>query len=431
MASYFQAGNNTLTIYNPSPTKSSQGYSNNYLQWTSCTLTVTYEEGVSEPSVSSTSVNLGTSVTISTNRLSTAATHVISYAFGSASGTIGADVGDSISWTPPLSLSSQIPSATSSLCTITCETYYSGELTGTKTCYLILNVPSSVVPSISPIALAEAVSGISTQFGGYVQNRSKLNVTITSAGSYGSTISSVKTSLNGTVYNGTSFTTNTLNVSGSNTLTVTVTDSRGRSASRTSTFNVLAYAPPSLTLFSAQRCNTDGSAVQVDGTHVRISVKASATSVSNRNTMTCMVFYKLSTDSTWMQATTITPSNYAVNSTNLVLPQAYNALNSYDIKVRVQDFFYYVEQSVSIGTKTVLMDFYHDGSAIAFGKVAETPNAVEFGLPVILSEPLDIAQGGTGASTKAAACNALGAVPKSGGTMTGNLTIQGQLYPSL
>ena len=431
MAAYFQQGYNTLTLYNPSPSKSSQGNSNNYLQWDSCTMTITYEEGVSVPTVSASSVNLGSSVTISTNRLSTAATHIINYYFGNAIGTIATDVGDSVSWTPPLSLASQIPSGTSALCTITCETYYDGEQTGINTCSLTLNVPASVVPSISSVSYSEAVSGIAAQFGGYVQNRSKLAVSISASGIYGSSISSVKISLNGNVYTGTSFTTAVLATSGSNTMTVTVTDSRGRTTSTTRTFTVLAYSPPSLTLFSAQRCNADGSAVQVDGTHVRVSVKGSATSVSSKNTMSCTIYYKLSSASAWTQATTITPSSYAINTTNLVLPQTYNVLNSFDLEVRVEDYFYYIEQSVSIGTKTVLMDFYHDGSAIAFGKVAETPNAVEFGLPVILSQPLSIAQGGTGASSTASACNALGAVPKSGGTMTGNLTIQGQLYPSL
>ena len=48
-----------------------------------------------------------------------------------------------------------------------------------------------------------------------------------------------------------------------------------------------------------------------------------------------------------------------------------------------------------------------------------------------LSEPLDIESGGTGASTAAGAIAALGGVKKSGDTMTGNLSIQGYLYPSM
>ena len=53
-----------------------------------------------------------------------------------------------------------------------------------------------------------------------------------------------------------------------------------------------------------------------------------------------------------------------------------------------------MEQTVSVGTKQVMMDFYKDGSGVAFGKVAETPGAVEFGWPVKLSAPLAVDQGG-------------------------------------
>jgi len=147
--------------------------------------------------------------------------------------------------------------------------------------------------------------------------------------------------------------------------------------------------------------------------------------------MSCVVYYKLSAASIWTQATTITPSNYAVASTNLLLSQTFDALSSFDLMIRVTDFFHVVEQAVSIGTKQVMMDFYRNGTGIAFGKVAETANAVEFGWPLILEAPLSVPQGGTGATGGAAACDNLGAVKKSGDTMTGNLSIQSSLYPSV
>lgn len=115
----------------------------------------------------------------------------------------------------------------------------------------------------------------------------------------------------------------------------------------------------------------------------------------------------------------------------MLLSQTFDALSSFDLKIRVTDFFHFVEQTVSIGTKQVMMDFYKDGSGIAFGKVAETAGAVEFGWPLILEAPLDVPQGGTGAATGSAACDHLGAVKKSGDTMTGNLYVQGSLYPSV
>jgi hypothetical protein len=130
--------------------------------------------------------------------------------------------------------------------------------------------------------------------------------------------------------------------------------------------------------------------------------------------MSCTVFYKLSSASVWMQSTTIAPSNYAIASTNLLLSQTFDPLSSFDFMLRVTDFFLPpVEQSVSIGTKQVMMDFYRNGTGIAFGKVAEVPNTVEFGWPLMLVAPLTIAQGGTGATSATAALAALGAAAAS------------------
>lgn len=48
-----------------------------------------------------------------------------------------------------------------------------------------------------------------------------------------------------------------------------------------------------------------------------------------------------------------------------------------------------------------------------------------------MSEPLALTEGGTGGTTASAACTNIGAVKKTGDTMTGNLYISGYLYPSL
>ena len=431
VAAYLQAGNNTFCLYNPSPSASGQGYSYNYLQWTAATLYVTYEEGISQPRVSASRVEMGATVTIYTDRLSTSATHTISYTFAGATGVIGTGIGESVYWAPSLALAQRIPSATSGLCTITCDTYYAGVLTGTKTCTFTLTVPGSVVPTISGLSYSEAVAGIAAQFAAYVQNKSKLAVSITASGAQGSTITTYRTTLNGTAYTASSFTSNLLSVSGNSTLSVTVTDSRGRTATTTRTISVLAYAQPTLSLFKAERCNSTGTAPQTDGNRVRISATAGASSVGSKNTMSCTVFYKLSSASTWAQATTITPSNFAIGVTNLLLTQSFDTLNSFDLMIRVADFFHTVEQSVSIGTKQVMMDFFRNGTGIAFGKVAELANTVEFGWPLLLTAPLGLSQGGTGAATGAAACDNIGAVKKVGDTMTGNLTIQSSLYPSV
>lgn len=420
MAAYIAAGNNTFTLYNPNAAASPKGYGTNYFQWTAVTMTVDYEEAASVPTLSSGNVSLGSSVTISTNRASTAATHTLTYAFGTATGTIATGVGASVAWTPPLALAAQIPDATSGLCTITCKTYVGDTLTGTRTCTLTLTVPSSVVPTISTVTFAEATGGIAAQFGVFVRTKSTLNVAIAAVGAQGSTITSYRTTLGGTVYSASSFTSSPLNTAGSNTLSVTVTDSRGRTATRTETVEVADYTPPSLTNFTAQRCNADGSAAQMDGTKVRVSVTGSVSPVGGKNSIGCGIFYRLSTAEAWTTSIALADTNYTVSTNNWLLSQTFDALKSYDIKVRLTDFFGYVEQVVSVGTKQVLMDFYRDGSGIAFGKVAESSEMVEFGWPVALAEPLPIAQGGTGASTAAGARKALGLGNTSGAVPIAN-----------
>ena len=432
MAAYISAGNNSFTIYNPYASASSHGYSYNYLQWSSVVITITYEEAVSQPSVSSTSVNLGSAVTIYTNRQSTATTHTISYWFGNTSGAIATNVGASVSWTPPLSLASQIPNATSGICTITCNSFVNGTLTGTRTCTLTLNVPSTVVPSISAVTVEDTNETVVQRIAAFVKSLSTLAVEITAAGVYGSTISSYRTSLDGVTYTAASFTaTKKLSVAGDMTMTVTVTDSRGRTATYTTTFNVLDYSPPSIRAFSAERCNSDGSAAQLDGTKVRYSFQGSVTSLNNKNGLSCVVYYKLKSATAWTTAEQMAITSYTVTATNKLLSQTYDALNSYDLKVRLTDYFYYVEQAVSIGTKGVILDFLADGTGVGIGKVAETSGYIECGWPLKLSSPLAIAYGGTGATSAANALAALGGVKKTGDTMTGNLSISGYLYPSL
>ena len=60
-------------------------------------------------------------------------------------------------------------------------------------------------------------------------------------------------------------------------------------------------------------------------------------------------------------------TSYTLSATNKLLSQTFDALYSYDLKVRLTDYFYYVEQAVSIGTKGVILDFMADGTGIGIG----------------------------------------------------------------
>jgi len=117
-------------------------YSGNTLVGTStCTITLSAPKST----VSATSGVIGTEIVITINRNTSAYTHTLKYAFGSASGTIKEKTSStSVSWTPPASLSSQVSGASGS-CTITCETYSGSTKVGSSTCTITLSLPASTV----------------------------------------------------------------------------------------------------------------------------------------------------------------------------------------------------------------------------------------------------------------------------------------------
>lgn len=103
----------------------------------------------STPSASASTVQMGTSVDIYTNRKSTAYTHTLTYEMGTASGTIKEGVEGGRTWTPDKSLAEHTGKKTSAICTITCKTYNGTLLVGTATSQIVLTVPSATVPTLS------------------------------------------------------------------------------------------------------------------------------------------------------------------------------------------------------------------------------------------------------------------------------------------
>lgn len=178
----------------------------------------------------------------------------------------------------------------------------------------------------------------------------------------------------------------------------------------TKTISVVAYSKPTLQDVVFERCNADGTAVQRDGNKIRVSGTAKTTDIQSKNSGGCSIQYKLTSSNAWTTSTTeiITFNGAETSLINLVLDETFDPLSSFDVQFVVSDKLYTISHMVTISTKQVVLDLLSDGTGIAFGKVAESSEKVEFGWPIELSEPLPITQGGTGQTTVAAARNALG-----------------------
>lgn len=330
----------------------------------------------------SVAVNGTNEVDVSISRASSSFTHTVVFKFGSYSKTT-TGVGTSTSYAIPTSWLNAIPNATSGTATVTVTTYSGSTKIGSAVSKSFkLTVPASVVPTISSVSLSEAISGINAQFGGYVQNKSKLKVTVSAAGVYSSTIKSYKTTILGKNYTTASFTTGFLTSSGSVSVAVTITDSRGRTATTTKSVTVIAYKSPTINSFSGVRCLADGTEDN-DGTYLKAVVDFAISAVSNKNIKSYAIEYKIPSATTWTVLTE--GSVYALNSSLISESGFFDVNNTYDVRLSITDFFGTVRKVIELSTAFTLIDFHSGGKSIAFGKVAELTEGVEFALPTVFS----------------------------------------------
>jgi len=358
MAASIAAGYDTYCIYNGS------SYTD-YLKWTAVTLEVDWQEPATQPSLSAATVEMGKSVTINTPAVNSAYRHTLRYAFGSAAGTIATGIASSVSWTPPVSLANQIPSATAGSGTIYCDTYSGSTLLGTKSVSITLTVPGSVVPSAGTLsaALADDTSGT----GLYVKGMGKAKLTLSGAsGAYGSSINSYTITGGGWTATNGALTTGTLASAGNITFTATVTDSRGRKASTTRAITVIDYTKPGVAVYDVYRCDADGNRKKA-GTYFAVEINASYSAITG-NTLSITARYKKQSESSYGTAANVTNNGKTVIGGGNI-----GASTTYDVVVTVADKYNSLSIPRTLSTKSVLQSFKRSAGA-AIGKVAELAN---------------------------------------------------------
>lgn len=232
--------------------------------------------------------------------------------------------------------------ATSATATCTLYTYASDGTTQigtTSSKTFTVKVPTSVVPSLGTLSAASSsdnsvVSGWgSTTF---VQGYSKVTLTQSVSSYNGSRFSSVRYSGPGldstkTGSLASSDASSVINSAGTLTYTATVTDTRGRSASKTVTVTFQPYAQPSIAGIAVQRCDSDGTVNNSAGAYFKATPVYSFSSVSSKNALvTQNIKHRVHPSGAWSTATTCASgSTYGPWSALLT--------NSYDVMVTLAD----------------------------------------------------------------------------------------------
>lgn len=331
-----------------------------------------------KPTVSKSSVDMGGAVTINTPRASSGFKHDLAYSFaGGCYVNIATGVGTSYEWTTP-DLASDIPSSASGTVTIRCITKSGSTTIGTKTVTMTLKVPSSVVPTISAVAVSEAVAGLAAQFGAYIQSKSKLSVKITAAGAKGSTIKSYKTTLQGSNYTKAEFTTSLLTSSGSLSMVTTVTDTRGRTAKKTTTVKVLAYTKPQVQALTAYRYNAAGFPAE-DGEYIGVDYAYSVPLLDGGNTAAMTLEYKLSTEADSAYTAMLTSTATSADTTAMLAEPTFSTDYSYMVRLTVVDYFgAKASRTWPLPSGAVILDIRSDGLGLGLFTVASR-EGVDFG----------------------------------------------------
>ena len=332
---------------------------------TTATVSLTTIPRITTPTLSVTSITMGSTMRITLTPADSSFKHKIRYEFGSlvsqvAGLTSGVDFTSQGTtyhdFTPPTSLANEIPNATEQDATLIVYTYTSnGTHIGTAEILIKLKVPN-YTPTISNVAL----TGNSLLSGVYVQGKSTVNVAITASSLYGATIKDYSTTVDGKTYSGSSFTSAVLS-SGSKSVAVTVTDTRGKTATYPSVaFTVYAYSVPSITEFSLSR--------QSDGTTVVATVKGTIASVNSKNAINVAVTLNgTSQNATLSQST----ANGVVTFTGSATFTGISTDSAFTGTAKVVDSYNTVTKDSVLSTVAVTMDFYKTGKGVAFGKVAE------------------------------------------------------------
>lgn len=314
---------------------------------------------------------IGNNISVAISRALSVFTHTISLYVGSTKVCERTGIGTSTTLTLSEAENNIIynafKSSTSGSVTLRCYTYHGSNLVRSFTTKVsTASVASSIVPTFTSLTATE-VSGIS-ELPGFVQGLSEIMFEVNGAlGAKYSTISTYRFEFRGASYTSSSskILTGVLGSGGSYTASATITDSRGRTATKTLIVDIIPYNRPSLSSVEAIRV-TDGVPDPL-GTSIKIVSKGSVSSLNSTNTMKYRVLTMSRTASDWTVKKDSSIAIPNLNETDTF--SGYPITSSYDVWIELSDKYRTTNHHTTIPAGKVAMSWGKEG--IGVGKVWE------------------------------------------------------------
>lgn len=189
----------------------------------------------------------------------------------------------------------------------------------------------------------------------YIQGKSRVDVSVSADGKYGTKIESYWANVDGKGYTSLPFTSDVIQNAGLVSISGSAKDARGFSNTERQQINVVEYSKPSVTVI-AYRCNSSGEA-DSEGAFMKVGFTATITSLDGKNSARYTIYYG---------GTPITGTGTSYISE----PIACEVSRALSVEVKVDDLVDSTTKAAVIPVAFTLMDFYRTGKGVALGKVA-------------------------------------------------------------
>lgn len=305
------------------------------------------------------SVYFGEEVVMTINKLGGNFDYQPQYRFGDISFWDGY-VTDRWYLTPSRDDMNQIPNSTVGTATVILHTKKGDQVIGSQSKSLTLKVPEDVVPTIGDLK----IEGRRLLKDYFVAGKSSFRAEIVNAsGVYGSKISSYNLSGAGLNSNSQSASSGELS-EGTYQIKAKVTDSRGRSATKTKEIVVHSYYPPTLQA-NVYRCNSDGSSND-EGIYVNIELMPNILNVAgaNINDKKFKVEYRKVVDTDFKTKINWTDLESYTDKKIVSLGGGFDNSTSFVFKISIKDSYSTVELLASVSTMECISNFEKKGVGV-------------------------------------------------------------------
>lgn len=255
-----------------------------------------------------------------------------------------------------------------------------------------IKVPASIVPTLEDVTISERTAQLAEfiPVGNFVKDKSVMRVeTVGANGAYGSTIVSTELTVDNLVVRSSTgdF---PANKAGNLEVRAKITDSRGRTATKSKTIKVWDYYAPKIIAFLANRTG-NGTNKTIIAT-VAANVSPLVIDGINRNPYTLKIQYSAKKANRWIDAVSLTNESTEKINRQLDCGAFYELSKAYNVRLVIQDKLSDLVDSVLLVRSSRVLWAWGDNRA-AVGGFPELDGHFESFLPVAFHSSLNVENG--------------------------------------